>query len=129
MNVPAECRYTKTHEWAKKENARVRVGVTEYAQKELSDVVYVELPAIGKVVAAGKPVCVVESVKAAFDIYSPYSGTVREVNAALESDPALINTDPYGKGWIFILEPDAADTGAELMDSAAYQEFLAHAAH
>jgi glycine cleavage system H protein len=104
MEFPGELRYTQTHEWARREGNRVRVGITEYAQQEISDVVFVELPKPKTCAAKGKGIAVVESVKAAFDIYAPVSGNVVEVNQALESDPALVNKDPYGKGWFFEIE-------------------------
>ena len=113
MNIPEDLLYAKTHEWLRLSGASATIGITDHAQHELTDVVYVELPAVGTHVAAGQQICVVESVKAASDIYSPASGTVESVNDALTSDPALLNTDPYGKGWIFTLRLDAdADLSA-----------------
>lgn len=103
MSIPADLLYATSHEWLRREGDSATVGITEHAQHELTDVVYVELPAPGTQVEAGQQICVVESVKAASDIYAPAAGTVEEVNHALSSDPALINTDPYGKGWIFKL--------------------------
>lgn len=102
MNVPADLRYTSSHEWVRllAEDAAA-VGITDHAQAELTDVVYVELPKVGTAAKAGQQVCVVESVKAASDIYAPVGGTITEVNEALSSNPALLNTDPYGEGWIF----------------------------
>ncbi len=101
MNVPDDLKYAESHEWINPDNGRV--GITDHAQSELSDVVYVELPKVGAKVTAGQAVAVVESVKAASDIYSPVSGTITEVNTALEGDPALINSDPFGEGWIFTI--------------------------
>jgi glycine cleavage system H protein len=101
MNVPADLRYAKTHEWIREENDVITVGITEHAQAELTDIVYAEPPKVGAEVRAGATAAVVESVKAASDIYSPLSGVVTEVNAALTSNPALLNSDPFGQGWIF----------------------------
>jgi len=101
MNVPDDLKYAESHEWINPDNGRV--GITDHAQSELSDVVYVELPKVGAKVTAGQAVAVVESAKAASDIYSPVSGTITEVNTALEGDPALINSDPFGEGWIFTI--------------------------
>ena len=105
MNFPAELRYTKTHEWVRKAGDKLVVGITDYAQHEISDVVFAELPHVGQTAEQGKAISIVESVKAAFDIYSPVSGTVKAINTTLESDPAIVNEDPYGKGWFFELTP------------------------
>ena len=104
MNVPADLRYAKTHEWIRQENDIISVGITDHAQAELTDIVYAEPPKVGAEVKAGATAAVVESVKAASDIYSPLSGIVTEVNDALTSNPALLNTDPFGQGWIFKLK-------------------------
>ena len=125
MNIPEDLLYAKTHEWLRRSNASATVGITDHAQHELTDVVYVELPSVGTHVAAGQQICVVESVKAASDIYSPASGTVESVNAALTSDPALLNTDPYDKGWIFTLRLDADADLSALKAPAAYAQQLA----
>ena len=101
MNFPGGLRYTKTHEWVRKEGEKVIVGITDYAQHEISDVVFVELPHVGQKVERGKAISIVESVKAAFDIYAPVSGAISKVNTALESNPALVNKDPYGNGWFY----------------------------
>ena len=101
MNVPADLRYAKTHEWIRQENDIITVGITDHAQAELTDIVYAEPPKVGAEVRAGATAAVVESVKAASDIYSPLSGAVTEVNDALTSNPALLNTEPFGQGWIF----------------------------
>jgi len=101
MNVPADLRYAKTHEWIRQEGNVVTIGITDHAQAELTDIVYAEPPKVGAEVKAGATAAVVESVKAASDIYSPLSGVVSEVNDALTSNPALLNTDPFGQGWIF----------------------------
>ena len=101
MLVPEDLRYAETHEWIRLEGAAGIVGITDHAQAELTDVVYVELPQVGAVLEARQAVAVVESVKAASDIYSPVAGEVVAVNSELESNPALVNTDPYGAGWLF----------------------------
>ena len=121
MNVPDDLLYTESHEWVRREGDSVRVGITDHAQAELTDVVYVELPKAGAAYGARSPIAVVESVKAASDIYTPVKGTVLEANRALETDPALINTDPYGKGWIFVLKFDDAEQLKGLKDAAAYR--------
>ena len=122
MNVPDELYYAKSHEWLRLDGENGTVGITDHAQHELTDVVYVELPEVGKAVAAGDQICVVESVKAASDIYAPVSGTVTSVNEALQSNPALINTDPYGEGWIFRLKIEAGEEIEELMTAAQYRD-------
>lgn len=121
-NVPEDLLYTDTHEWIKREGDTVRVGITDHAQSELTDVVYVELPKLQKEVNAGEPVAVVESVKAASDIYAPVKGTVIEVNQALATDPGLINREPYGQGWIFVLKLDNADDLKDLKDAQTYKQ-------
>jgi len=101
MNVPEDLRYAESHEWVRVEDGVGTVGITDHAQNELTDIVYAEPPAAGKTVSAGGTAAVVESVKAASDIYSPVSGEVIEGNEALSTDPSLLNTDPFGAGWIF----------------------------
>lgn len=122
MNVPEDLQYAQTHEWLRLDGADGTVGITDHAQAELTDVVYVELPAIGKSVKAGDQICVVESVKAASDIYSPVSGTVTAVNDALTANPALLNTDPYGEGWIFKITIEAGEDIEHLKSPAQYRE-------
>ncbi|HEX9780709.1 MAG TPA: glycine cleavage system protein GcvH [bacterium] len=122
MKIPADLRYAKTHEWAKREGEEIVVGITAHAQEELRDVVFVELPSPGRAVKAGEPVAVVESVKAAFDIYAPVSGTISRTNDALAKTPALINQDCYGAGWMFALRAARADDYDGLLSSSAYQE-------
>ena len=100
------------------------MGISDHAQEELTDVVFVELPAVGRAVDAGDPTAVVESVKAASDIYAPVSGEVVEVNPDVEADPSLVNTDPYGKGWIFKLKVKDAGQASRLMDAAAYEAHI-----
>jgi glycine cleavage system H protein len=129
MEFPADLKYTKTHEWVKGDGTTVTVGVSEYAQKELSDVVYVELPAVGTDVNAGDSVCVVESVKAAFDIYSPLTGTITEVNDALENDPALVNTACYTDGWFFKMKATQTDEIDALLGVEDYSKHVSSAAH
>ena len=124
MNVPESLRYTSDHEWISLDGDIATVGITDHAQEELTDVVFVELPELGREVAPGEAVAVVESVKAASDIYSPLAGEIVEGNAAAEGEPALVNTDPYGKGWLFkvrIADPAVLDT---MLDAAAYQALL-----
>ena len=124
MNIPDGLWYTKTHEWAKQQGKEILVGITDHAQAELSDVVFIELPKVGRVVKQEEACCVVESVKAAFDIYAPVSGKVVRVNAALEKDPALVNKDPYGEGWFFILEPSEPSELSKLLNKVQYEQFL-----
>ena len=121
MNVPEDLFYTESHEWVRVEGENARVGITDHAQAELTDVVYVELPKVGAKAEARGQIAVVESVKAASDIYAPVKGTVLEVNKALEGNPALINTDPFGEGWIFVLKMDAPDDVKQLKDAAGYR--------
>ena len=119
MNVPADLRYAKTHEWIRVEGDTVTVGITDHAQAELTDIVYAEPPKVGAEVKAGATAAVVESVKAASDIYSPLSGTVTEVNEELSGNPALLNTDPFVKGWIYRMKSsDAAEITALLTPEA-----------
>jgi glycine cleavage system H protein len=122
MNVPDDLLYTESHEWIKPEGDNVRVGITDHAQSELTDVVYVELPKMDRQANAKEAIAVVESVKAASDIYAPVKGTVAEVNKALEADPGLINREPYGQGWIFVLKLDNADDLKQLKDAEAYKK-------
>ena len=127
MNFPENLRYAKTHEWISVQGTKAKVGVTEYAQKEISDVVFVELPKAGQAVQQAKMAAVVESVKAAFDIYAPVSGKITNANKALESNPALINQSPYADGWIFELElSNPAELGA-LMTATQYHEVVQQA--
>ncbi len=122
MNVPDELQYAATHEWLRLDGATGTVGITDHAQAELTDVVYVELPKVGAQVNAGQQSCVVESVKAASDIYSPVSGTVTAVNDALTASPALLNTDPFGEGWIFQIKIEAGEDIEHLKSAAQYRE-------
>ena len=120
MNIPSDLRYANSHEWIRLEGEIATVGISDHAQEELTDVVFVELPAVGRAVDAGDPTAVVESVKAASDIYAPVSGEVVEVNPDVEADPSLVNTDPYGKGWIFKLKVKDVEHVSKMMDAAAY---------
>ena len=129
MNFPKELRYTKTHEWARRSGNTLTVGITEYAQKEISDVVFVEVPKVAREAVASKPISVVESVKAAFDIYAPMSGKVTKVNHDLESNPGLVNQDCYGKGWFFEVEITNAAEWDSLMSAEAYSDHIKQAAH
>lgn len=125
MNVPDSLRYTSDHEWVALDGDLATVGVTDHAQEELTDVVFVELPEAGREATAGEAVAVVESVKAASDIYTPLDGEVVEGNGEAEADPALVNTDPYGKGWIFKIRISDPSQVEELLDAAAYRDLLA----
>lgn len=122
-DVPDHLRYRESHEWIDPKTGAV--GITDHAQAELTDVVYVELPAVGARVAAGDQVAVVESVKAASDIYAPVAGEVVEINAAVTGNPALLNTEPYGGGWLFKIKPADASTLGALLDAAAYRQHIA----
>lgn len=120
MNVPTELRYLESHEWIQAKGDALRCGITDYAQQELSDVVFVELPEIGKKIKKGDTLCVVESVKAASDIYAPVSGVVKSVNDQLNTSPELINKDAYGEGWICTLEPSDPAEVDSLLTADAY---------
>ncbi len=129
MNIPKELKYSREHEWVRVEGNKATVGITDFAQHELGDVVFVELPAKGTVVTAGKSFSVVESVKAVSDIYAPVSGTVTAVNDALTDAPETINEDPYGAGWIAVIEMSDPGELASLLDSADYEKFTAEGGH
>ena len=121
MNIPAELRYSSDHEWVRVDGTTVTIGITEYAQDALGDVVFVEMPDSGLAVAAGESFSEVESTKSVSDIYAPITGSVVEVNAALESQPELLNSDPYGAGWICRIEVADASELDGLMDADAYR--------
>ena len=124
-NLPAELRYAKSHEWLRSESdGTVTVGITDYAQSSLGDITYVQVPKVGTVLKAGEVFGVVESVKAASDLYAPVAGTVTAVNGALESAPESVNRSPYEDGWMIRLQPADASAGAALLDSAAYARTL-----
>jgi glycine cleavage system H protein len=129
-NIPKDLRYNKSHEWVKGESdGTVLIGITDHAQAALGDVVFVETPEPGRKVSAGEACAVVESVKAASDIYSPIAGEVVEGNKALADDPAIVNQDPYGNGWFMRVKPaNAADVNA-LLDAAGYEQVLKDEAH
>ena len=120
----AELRFTKDHEWIRLEGDVATIGITDHAQNALGDVVFVDLPEAGRAVTEGEAVSVVESVKAASDVYAPIAGRVVEVNAALTDDPGAINREPTGEGWFFRIEPKDPAEIAALMDDAAYQAFV-----
>jgi glycine cleavage system H protein len=128
MTIPTDLRYTADHEWLKLEDGRARVGITAFAQEQLGDVVYVDVPRAGSSVRAGKPFGVVESVKAVSDLYSPITGTVAEANTRLVDEPELVNQDPYGEGWMLVIDlADPAELDA-LLDAAAYTALTAEEA-
>ena len=120
MNVPSELLYTNTHEWAKQDAREIVVGITSHAQEELRDVVFVELPKVGKTVKQAEPAAVIESVKAAFDIYAPVSGTVTRINAAAAKSPQVINQDCYGAGWLFAIAPSDPEELSTLLPAETY---------
>lgn len=124
MDTPRNLKYTNTHEWVRVEGKQVVVGITDFAQDQLSDLTYVELPTIGDSFSGQEEVAVVESVKAASDIYAPISGTITAVNNALLDRPELINTDPYGEGWLFKMTPDDATELDSLMDADQYDQSM-----
>lgn len=121
---PEELRYTEAHEWVRDEAGRITVGITAYAAEQLGDVTYVELPEPGRSVEAGEETAVVESVKAASDVFSPVAGEVDDVNDALENHPELVNESPHDKGWFFTLKDYDASGLNTLMDAAAYAEYV-----
>ena len=121
---PSDIRYTREHEWVRLDGGDVTVGITDHAQEQLGDVVFVELPEIGREVTAEEACAVVESVKAASDIYAPLTGKVVETNQTIVDDPSIVNTDAEGEGWFFRIEIDDTDAFDALMDEAAYSEYL-----
>jgi glycine cleavage system H protein len=121
MNIPAELRYSSDHEWVRVEGTTATIGITEYAQDALGDVVFVEMPDSGLAVAAGESFSEVESTKSVSDIYAPITGSISEVNAELESQPELLNSDPYGAGWICRIEISDPSELDGLMDAEAYR--------
>jgi glycine cleavage system H protein len=120
----ADKRYTKDHEWVVLDGDIATVGITDHAQEQLGDVVHVELPELDRIVTANEACAVVESVKAASDVYAPLAGTVVEINETVAEDPAIVNSDAEGEGWFFRLELDDTDAFEELMDEEAYEEYL-----
>ena len=127
FQTPSDLRYASSHEWARSEGDEIVVGISDYAQDALGDVVYIELPPVGTKVSAGQSFGAVESVKASSDLYAPISGEVVAVNTALEADQAPINQDPYGEGWMVRIRPSGDES--ELMDAAAYETFVAGLDH
>lgn len=129
MPKPEDCRYLKTHEWISLAGGEATVGLSDHAQKEITDVVFVELPESGRKVSKGEAIAVVESVKAVFDIYAPLSGEVSAVNKDLPQNPAFVNESPHDKGWLYRLKLSEPKEVESLMSYAQYQDFLKAAAH
>ncbi|MCM2272953.1 MAG: glycine cleavage system protein GcvH [candidate division Zixibacteria bacterium] len=125
MKVPSELRYTKEHEWVKVDGAIATIGITDFAQGELGDIVFVELPEVGSTVSQMGKFGTIEAVKAVSEMFSPVGGTVREINAALDSDPMVINRDPYGSGWILKVEVANKAELEQLLDADGYKQLLA----
>ena len=124
MEFPQELRYTEEHEWVRTEGSRARVGITDFAQDALGDVVYVDLPEVGAAVSAGKPLGEVESTKSVSDVYSPVSGKVVERNPLIDDRPELVNEQPYGDGWLVVIEPDDPASLGSLLDADAYKALV-----
>jgi glycine cleavage system H protein len=124
MNVPDDLRYTSDHEWTRLEGAVVRVGITDYAQDALGDVVFVQLPDPGARVSAGDSFAEVESTKSVSDVYAPVSGVVTEINADLGDSPERLNEDPYGEGWLCVITPDDPEVLSGLLDAEGYQKLI-----
>jgi|TARA_Y100000768_G_C23878175_1_gene633864 glycine cleavage system H protein len=124
MDTPEELRYSSDHEWVRIEHSLAHIGITDFAQDALGDVVYVELPEVGLVVAANSAFAEIESTKSVSDVFAPISGEVTEVNGALEDRPELVNEDPYGEGWICVIKPSAESELDQLMDANSYETFV-----
>lgn len=124
MNIPQDLSYTREHEWVRFDGSRAIIGITDYAQDALGDVVYVSLPAAGDELSAGDQLGEVESTKSVSEIYAPVSGKVLEVNPRLEDSPELLNSDPYGEGWLCVLEVTDGGRSSDLLDSAGYRELI-----
>jgi glycine cleavage system H protein len=124
MNVPEDLRYTSDHEWARVEAGQMRIGITDYAQDALGDIVFVQLPEPGAMVSAGASFAEVESTKSVSDVYAPVSGTVLEINSELVDAPQRLNEDPYGEGWLCVITPDGEDAAASLLDAEAYRKLI-----
>jgi glycine cleavage system H protein len=122
MEFPEDLRYSDQHEWARREDGRVRVGITDFAQDALGDIVYVDIPEVGTEVHAGETFGEVESTKSVSDVYAPVSGTVVEINMELADRPKVVNDDPYGQGWMIVIEPSDPSDLDRLMGAAAYRE-------
>ena len=129
-NIPSDLRYTRSHEWLRRgQNGTAEIGISDHAQAALGDLVFVEVPDVGRTLQAGEACAVVESVKAASDVYSPVSGTVIAGNAALAAQPELLNEDPYGAGWLFRVQTNPTLDESALMSAADYAKYLADEAH
>ena len=128
-SIPKDLKYTREHEWAKQEGDRVRVGITAYAQEQLGDVVFVELPKVGAKVSASKTFGVVESVKAVSDLFAPVSGEIVEANAELTQKPETVNADPYGKGWMILIKSSNKAEWDQLLTAQQYEAFLKQGGH
>lgn len=124
MNIPANLKYTNEHEWVRVEDDVVYVGITDYAQEQLGDIVFVDIPTVGETLNAGDTIGTIEVVKTISDIFCPISGEVLEVNEALEENPALVNQDPYGEGWLVKIKPAADSDFDALLDAEAYKALL-----
>jgi glycine cleavage system H protein len=124
MNVPDDLRYSKDHEWARQDDGRVRIGITDYAQDALGDVVFVQIPEVGTRVSVGESFSEVESTKSVSDIYAPVSGTVVEANQELADSPQRVNDDPYGEGWLVVIEADDVSQLEQLLDADAYRALI-----
>ena len=129
MTVPQDLRYSKEHEWVRLDGDTATIGITHFAQEQLGDVVFVELPKVGAKVTAHKAFGVVESVKAVSDLFAPISGEVVEINAELPQKPETVNKDPYGKGWMIVVKPSSAAEWDQLLSAQQYEKFVAEAAH
>lgn len=123
-NYPTDRRYTKSHEWVQESGGEVVIGITDHAQSELTDIVFVELPAVGKALAEGASALVLESVKTVADVYAPVAGEVSAVNTELKAHPEFVNKDPYGKGWLVKIRPASPPNLSGLLDAAGYQATL-----
>ena len=122
--VPEDLKFAEDHEWARMEGRNIRIGISDFAQDQLGDITFAELPAIGDVLEQGEEFGTLESTKAVSELYLPVGGEVVDVNRELEDDPGLVNRDPYGKGWIILIKPESMDEFGELMDRDAYIEML-----
>jgi glycine cleavage system H protein len=122
---PADLKYTREHEWARLEDNRATVGITDYAQESLGDIVYIDIPSVGTAVAAGERFGEVESTKSVSDLYSPVSGTIVDRNADLDKNPEIINSDPYGRGWLVVVEVTESGQFGGLLDAEAYTKLVA----
>lgn len=124
MNIPSELRYSSDHEWVRVEESRVRIGITDFAQDNLGDVVFVQIPELGANVSAGDTFSEVESTKSVSDIYAPLEGTIAEINPLLETQPELLNSDPYGEGWICVIEVADPSQVDSLLDAEGYRSLI-----